>query len=238
MWGAAESEGSARLNPRRTRPNYIALRTLADRLREEADRRLARGSLDVVDIGCGARPYSAIVQPYARRYVGVDIAQSPHVDVVAPAESLPFDDGSFDCVLCTQVLEHSVDPQRVCAETNRILRSGGVALVSTHGVARYHPAPQDLWRWTHEGLRRLFETTGTWDEITVRPCGRTASAIAHLVNREIQLFAARHHLGRLATPLVYALNSLAMAIDGRADENAAPPGLAINYLVIAVKWRG
>jgi SAM-dependent methyltransferase len=238
MSGAAESGGSARLHPRRSRPNYIVLRTLADLLREETERRLAGGSLEVVDVGCGDRPYAPLVQPHARRYVGVDIAAGPHVDIVAPAESLPFDDASFDCVLCTQVLEHSIDPHAVCSEANRILRPGGLALISTHGVTRYHPAPEDYWRWTHAGLRRLLESTGTWDEIAVRPCGRTASAIAHLVNREIQLRAARHRLGRLATPLIYVLNSLALAIDGRPDEHASPPGLAINYLVVSVKGSG
>lgn len=61
----------------------------------------------------------------SRRYIGVDWLAGPKVDVVAPAEELPFEDGSFDLLLSAHVLEHVADPVRVVAEAGRVLRPGG-----------------------------------------------------------------------------------------------------------------
>ena len=108
-------------------------------------------------------------------YHGLDPVPGPHVDDVGSAEALPYADGEFDVVLCTQVLEHVVEPASVFAEIRRVLVPGGVALVSTHGVYVYHPSPpeegHDYWRWTHRGLERQFAATGRWDDLRVLPCG-------------------------------------------------------------------
>ena len=48
-------------------------------------------------------------------------------------------------------------------------------LASTHGVQWYHPSPVDYWRWTHEGLRRLFTTNADWSGLEVEPSGGTAA---------------------------------------------------------------
>lgn len=46
-------------------------------------------------------------------------------------EALPFDDGSFDLVICNHVLEHVGDPQRALAEFHRCLSPGGVVVAQT-----------------------------------------------------------------------------------------------------------
>lgn len=53
--------------------------------------------------------------------------------VEAPCESLPFADGEFDFVYCTQVLEHVRDPQAACAELARVARRGFVETPSRLG---------------------------------------------------------------------------------------------------------
>ncbi len=52
--------------------------------------------------------------------------------VVAPAEDLPFDDASFDTVVCTLVLCTVRDPERAATEIRRVLRPGGTLLVLEH----------------------------------------------------------------------------------------------------------
>ena len=49
----------------------------------------------------------------------------------ANLEALPFPDGSFDVVLCTQVIEHLLDPARGLAEIARVLAPGGHAVITT-----------------------------------------------------------------------------------------------------------
>jgi SAM-dependent methyltransferase len=233
---------ASRLAPRPWESSFLLLSELADHLQREADLHFdTRRNLDVVDIGCGDRPYEPILRPYAGAYTGVDTAESPTVDVVASVESLPFPDSSFDCVLCTQVLEHVEDPWAAAREIFRVLRPGGVAFVSTHGVARYHAAPEssvdDYWRWTHAGLERLLRMTGDWTEIQVIPNGGTGACLAYLVGREIEIVFSKLRLSLAAVPVNLTLNILGGLADGlfRRLYPARPPDLAPNYLVVAVR---
>ena len=54
--------------------------------------------------------YAANNSPVAAEYVGVDVVENPAADLQGAVESLPVEDGSFDLVLCVQVLEHTDDP--------------------------------------------------------------------------------------------------------------------------------
>lgn len=75
-------------------------------------------------------------------------------------------DCSFDVVICTEVLEHTTRPWDAASEIHRILRPGGIALVTTPFNFRIHgPLPagwkegdpvSDYWRFTEHGLRLLF----------------------------------------------------------------------------------
>src|SRR5581483_3713872 len=117
----------------------------------------------------------------ASDYVGVDVVDNPAADLRGSVEALPVEDASFDVVLCTQVLEHCDDPAQAVRELHRVTRPGGRVLASTHGVQVYHPSPVDYWRWTHEGLRRLFATNARWSDLAVTPAAGTASALAMLL---------------------------------------------------------
>jgi SAM-dependent methyltransferase len=114
----------------------------------------------VVDYGCADRPYVDFL-PYGVNYVGVDLPGNPKADLeLAPDGTIPVPSETVDLVLSTQVLEHVEDPRRYLAECARVLRPGGKLLLSTHGIMYYHPDPEDYWRWTCAGLRRVLEDQG------------------------------------------------------------------------------
>jgi predicted trehalose synthase len=140
-------------------------------------------------------------------------------------------------VLCTQVLEHADDPARVVAELSRVAASGGTVLASTHGVHVYHPSPVDLWRWTHEGLRRLFATNGNWGSVAVAPGAGTAATLGMLIATYVDLAAQRLHLVRAAGAPISLLNTLAAWIDGRSRtlREPVPGSLIANFHVTATK---
>lgn len=228
---------NSRLSPSPSRPSYLVLRALAAQMRAQVAARFGdRNDLAVVDVGCGGRPYEPLFARHADRYVGVDVVDGPGVDVVAMAEDLPFESESFDCAVCSQMLEHAKEPERVIAELRRVLRPGGVALVSTHGVIRYHPDPDDYWRWTHAGLHRQFTMSADWSDIQVTPNGGVATAIAYLIGWEIAGLG-RGRREAMMGPVFVGLNAVAWSVDRarRKTTGGTPPPLAANYLVAATR---
>jgi SAM-dependent methyltransferase len=189
----------------------------------------------VLDVGCGPKPYFPLFAPYAESYVGVDVVPNPSAELVGPVEALPVEDAAFDVVLCTQVLEHCDDPARAVTELRRVTAPGGRVLASTHGVQVYHPSPHDYWRWTHEGLRRLFEQNGAWASLEVQPAAGTAATLAMLAGTFLEIASRRVGMPRLSRSPVWLLNRAGPALDRRSRLLADPvPGsLIANFHVVA-----
>jgi SAM-dependent methyltransferase len=178
-----EWPGQERRWPAITDPGALALRPLARSVAGAVARDLAPAGEDqaVLDVGCGVKPYLPYFAPVAAEYVGLDVEPGPHVDVVSPAETLPFEDERFHAVLSTQTLEHVADPARVVREAHRVMKPGGVLVLSTHGTAAYHPCPTDLWRWTQEGLEKLIRDNGEWTSLRLEATGGTAACFGYLL---------------------------------------------------------
>lgn len=96
----------------------------------------------VLDAGCGVGWGTALLAERADAAVGVDVApvalaesERRHGDVATFAAGdlcdLPFPDGEFDVVVSFEAIEHVADPHRALDELRRVLRSGGVLLVSS-----------------------------------------------------------------------------------------------------------
>jgi SAM-dependent methyltransferase len=229
--------GAARRTPDRGSPTYAVRAPLAAWLRAEAELAKQRfpDGYRVVDVGSGAKPYYPFFADGASEYVGVD-AVDPAADVQGPVEQLPVSDGSYDLVLCTQVLEHVAEPARVVSELRRVVAPGGRVLASTHGVQVYHPNPVDLHRWTHAGLAQLFAASADWGSVTVVPASGTAACVGMLVAIYVDLLARRAHAPRLGRMLVAGINAGAAGV-GRRSRTLREPGpgtIFANYHVTAV----
>jgi SAM-dependent methyltransferase len=207
---------------------YAVRRPLVDWLRAHAT-----PDAGVLDVGCGDRPYAALF-PGA---VGFDVPGNPHADLHGSLEAIPVVDGSFDLVLCLQVLEHVPDPAAAVRELHRVVRPGGRVLLSTHGVYPLHPNPDDLWRWTDQGLERLFRTSAEWSSVTVRPGAGTAATLAMLVAHGLDLLGKRARARAATAPLVALLNAAGEALDRAVPllASTAPGTLHANYHVEAVR---
>ena len=121
-----------------------------------------RGRL--ADIGCGTKPYRGMVGPLVREHVGVDHAACLHdqsnVDLFGTAYAIPAADASFDCAMCTAVLEHLEEPEQAVRECFRVLRPGGVAVYSVPFIWHLHEEPRDFYRFTKYGLTHVFTKAG------------------------------------------------------------------------------
>lgn len=174
----ADTRGD-RLNPNKSSRLYWHLSELRRAYEEIASNfESALRGAELVDYGCGNMPYRPLFEPNVKSYVGCDLPgnemASRHLDEDG---RLPFDDGTVDVVLSSQVLEHVPDPVLYVGEAFRVIRHNGLLILSTHGVWRYHPDPTDYWRWTCDGLRRQIEQSGFRVEHFVGLMGPEATAL-------------------------------------------------------------
>lgn len=212
-----------RLNP----PIYSGRHYVLTKLRKQmegivAQRLRGRKDLLIVDFGCGDMPYRPIFEHEGARYIGIDLADNKAADLHMSAEGVaPMADCSADVVLSTQVLEHALDPRSYLLECRRIIKPGGLLILSTHGYWMYHPHPTDLWRWTGSGLRSLVEEAG----YTLLDCTGVlglASTGLHLfqdgLHRHLQLRRPLRQLVSVAMDPLIALADKLSSDEERRDD--------------------
>ena len=101
-------------------------------------------------------------------WLGIDIAPGIGVDVVHPKETILIgeilgdneDINKFDCIICSEVLEHVPDPVRLMAESRTLLKTGGILILTTLFAFPYHAYPNDYFRYSEQGLRYVLEQAG------------------------------------------------------------------------------
>jgi SAM-dependent methyltransferase len=120
----------------------------------------------VLDVGCGAQPFRGLLSSQAS-YIGLDTVDAKEhfgyemPDTLYYAGNIwPVADESCDVVVCTEALEHVVDPGAFIGEMHRCLRSGGRLLLTVPFAARWHFIPYDYWRFTPSGLNVLLGRNG------------------------------------------------------------------------------
>ena len=132
---------------------------------------------------------------YTSRFGGSRITQS---DVLHPVEGNPrativadltscenIPTSAFDCIICTQTLLVIYDVRAAIRSLYRILKPGGVLLVTVPGVSHQISRVDmnrwgDFWRFTSLSARRLFEEVFPASAITVEPSGNVLAAISFL----------------------------------------------------------
>lgn len=129
----------------------------------------------VLDMGAGAWTYPRELLAERCTYISADHLPGPNVDVVLDIHTLSqtFAPGSFDFVLCTEVLEHVSRPWIAARELRRVLRPGGLLLLTTPFNYRLHGYNQvvDYWRFTADGLRQLLLEEGGFASVEITPTG-------------------------------------------------------------------
>ncbi|MEZ5372506.1 MAG: methyltransferase domain-containing protein [Microthrixaceae bacterium] len=117
----------------------------------------------VLEVGGRNHPRSALLEGSGAGYVSVDLDGATGDGVlVADICSCPeIETASMAMVLSVDVFEHLAEPWNAAAEISRILEPGGVVYTSTLFSWRYHPVPEDYYRYTPAGLEHLFGSLDT-----------------------------------------------------------------------------
>ena len=141
-----------RLKRKLTRENLRAF------LKEQATEK------STLDIGSGRTDYSE----WFPNRVGIDLACGKSTNLLSDAHQLPFSDGSFDTILCTEVLEHLKEPKAAITEMKRVLKKEGKVVLTTCFVYPLHESPNDYFRFT---------------KFVLRPAAGTIESLAVLIQR-------------------------------------------------------
>lgn len=129
----------------------------------------------VLDVACGLGQWLELLHRQGARVSGIDISQRaidqcqrrfPEGDFrVGPAETLPFDDASFDLVTCMGSLEHFLDKPGALREMRRVAAPGARFLILVPN-AGFLTRRLGLYTGTQQTrIREDVFTLAVWDEL-------------------------------------------------------------------------
>lgn len=194
---------------------------------------------NVLDIGCGNKPYEQIFEGLINKYTGCDIIQSNlnKVDVLSPANNIPLEDNDYDTIISTQTIEHVEDHQGLVNEAYRLLKPNCYFILSGPFNWQLHEEPYDFFRFSKHGFKYILEKAG-FEIIEIKENGGMWAVVGQYIIKNI----SNHHKGRkkkITTVLsllkklkvIYLLNYFFEVLD-KVDYNSVN---TINYVIIAKK---
>lgn len=153
---------------------------------------------DVLEIGCNNGYGTVIVAAQSRSTIGVDVSPAaiesaqrnnarPNIQYrTIDGLRLPFEDAQFDLVISFQVIEHISDVGRYLSEMRRVLRPGGIALLTTpNATIRLNPGMKPwnefhVHEYTADEVRALLEQH--FDSVEIR--GLFATPVLYDIERQ------------------------------------------------------
>jgi hypothetical protein len=162
-----------------------------ERFLEEHRRHICGRVLEIKDSSYTDRYGSAVDR---RDVLDIDPAnpQATIISDLAAADSIPSD--TFDCFMLTQTLQLIYDTRAAIFHAHRILRPGGVLLVTVPAVSRVVPGyglKADYWRFTTASCEALFGEVFGATQVIVCPYGNVLTAIAFLTGMAYEELARR-----------------------------------------------
>ena len=161
-------------------PFYFARKGLYQNLSLLAVR--LKGNL--LDIGCGTKPYEKICG--VDNYTGLEIDDEGNrdhsfADVFYDGNVIPFQDKNFDSVLVSQVFEHVFNPYQFLKEINRVTKIDGQFLITVPFVWDEHEQPYDYARYSSFGLKHILNEHG-FEIIEHRKSNNGVEVVFQLIN--------------------------------------------------------
>lgn len=158
---------------------------------EEKMSRIFTEKHDILDIGGGLRlTKSNIISkdnewllPYISKvnYLVLDKEDTYNPDIVGDIHKLPFEDETWDAIICNAVLQHVENPQEAMQEIYRVLKPNGFLyfyvpfLYYTIPLKGYY---SDYWRFTEDGIKHL---TKHFSQVELEPVRGPIETIANLI---------------------------------------------------------
>lgn len=205
--------------------------------------RYAKG--DLVDLGCGTKPYEILFRPYIRSYFGIDHPETAksnygnetNADLYVDVIETGLESETFDTLLSTQVMEHVYETKQYVSESYRLLKKGGIGIFTVPFVWESHAEPYDYYRFSKFALEKLFVNAG-FEIIEISPTEGAYATLKQLMVISLSLPGETRNNGLLAIYkklrnklLIPLMNWQALHLD-KYNYNEK---LCLNYLVIVKK---
>lgn len=168
----------------------------------------------VLDAGGGDGKYKSIINESATEYICLDIKEGNNVDVVGSVLDMPFQDNSFDTVVCNQVLEHIKEPEKLFSESCRVLKPGGYFICTAPFLEPNHSDPDDYFRYTKEALG-IMATRHNLKVIRIGAYGSLPTVIFSFI--KFKLFNPYKKQSRIKKSILRRLTSMSLVFDGCVD---------------------
>ncbi|HEY9052261.1 MAG TPA: class I SAM-dependent methyltransferase [Gammaproteobacteria bacterium] len=191
----------------------------------------------LLDLGCGKVPLYIAYKDYVSDTTCVDwentFHKNEHLDFSCDlTKDLPFEDGKFDTIILSDVLEHIPDPENLCKEIFRILSENGKLIMNVPFFYRIHEAPHDYYRYTEFALKRFMDIAG-FNVIQLKPIGGAPEIMADMFAKNIQ---AVPFIGKpLAIAAQYLMGLFIRTRIGRRMSQSTSQVSPLGYFLIAEK---
>jgi len=148
-------------NPGITFPAYLVRNRLLQGISKIAPQMKGR----LLDFGCGSKPYKSLFSN-VESYTGLDMDNPGHshvneqIDVFYDGKKTPFEDSYFDSVFTTEVFEHVFNLDEVLPEINRVMKKGGLVLITCPFAICEHEQPADFARYSSFAMQHIMQKHG------------------------------------------------------------------------------
>lgn len=144
-----------------------------------------KGSL--LDLGCGIMPYKSTLlkNKSIEKYIGLDLEKASYYadvkpDLIWDGKIIPLDDNSIDCIMATEVLEHTHTPDDLLKEINRVLKPGGLFFCTVPFIWHLHEVPFDEYRYTPFSLEKKLQAA-QFTRIEIKALGGWDASLSQLL---------------------------------------------------------
>ena len=138
----------------------------------------------LLEVGAGGSYLKDRYGNFIKNWITSDYDIRAKVDIRCDGQSLPFKENLFDTIICIDVIEHVPNPQQMIGELARVLKPGGVLILSTPFFFYLHESPNDFTRFSKFGLINLIKNN-KMSVIDLKPTGGLISTLGILVTASI-----------------------------------------------------
>jgi SAM-dependent methyltransferase len=168
----------------------------------------------LLDVGCGHMPYKSTLlasDTNISEYVGMDLADNRSYenrpDLSWDGAVIPLPNGSVDCAMATEVLEHCPYPEQTLTEIHRVLKPGGILFITVPFIWMLHEVPYDEYRYTPFALQRLVESS-KFKIIELSALGGWNASLAQFVANWLYYSDGNRQLRRIGKLLFFPIFKL------------------------------